>query len=110
MCQSVQTIYAFCGCTDACYTQKCANPAPGCAEPLAQPTLLKLQCYCPVHSSGSFKTAREDAREWARVNKESKNIRRRESQAAVMRAATIKRKQEKESRQRERERVRLSVQ
>src|SRR3954454_9854083 len=76
MCQSLNTSYQFCGCTGATYEQRCSEPSPTCELLLARPTPVKLQCYCPKHSSQTFKSRVEGRheRERKRIDKEIHQI------------------------------------
>jgi hypothetical protein len=80
MCQSIQTIYKFCGCSGEFYQQKCPKPTATCQVLLRNPTKLQLTCYCEEHSSRPFKTVRQDQRDVARFNKEYNKILAREKQ------------------------------
>ena len=80
MCQSIQTIYKFCGCKGEFYQQTCPKPTATCKLLLQNPTDLKLTCYCEKHSSQTFKTVRQDQRDTARFNKEYDKILAREEQ------------------------------
>lgn len=74
MCQSIQTIYKFCGCPGEAYQQICPNPTATCKLLLRHPTKLQLTCYCEKHSSQTFKTVRQDRRDSALVTKEYNKI------------------------------------
>src|SRR3954447_13819678 len=63
MCQSLNTSYQFCGCTGATYEQRCSEPSPTWELLLARLTPVKLQCYCPKHSSQTFKSRVEGKHE-----------------------------------------------
>ena len=78
MCQSLVTVYQFCGCTGAAYQQKCPEPSSTCELLLARSIPLKLQCYCERHSSQTFKSRRKDERESKRIDKEYQKILQRE--------------------------------
>lgn len=80
MCQSIQTIYKFCGCKGEFYQQTCPKPTATCKLLLQNPIDLKLTCYCEKHSSQTFKTVRQDQRDTARFNKEYDKILAREEQ------------------------------
>lgn len=92
MCQSVVTLYLFCGChAGAAYEQRCSEPSSNCEYLLAKPTPLKLQCYCPEHSSQTFKSVREEKRDTKRVETEYRKILLRETQQTLLRKASGRR-------------------
>jgi hypothetical protein len=97
MCQSVQPVYVFCGCSGATYQQKCPNPCSTCELLLARPSSLKLQCYCRKHASQAFKSRREHERERKDIDKEYQKILKRER----LQEESARARKEEERRERE---------
>ena len=97
MCQSLVTEYQFCGCKGATYEQKCPEPSSICELILAQPSPIKIQCYCEKHSSQTFKSRREDERKSKRIDREYQKILRRERERLLEEKESALRKREEEN-------------